>query len=98
MSVNPSDSTTVDFTASNELDYFSVCDRGRLAHHFIRGKKVYAKGTTRSTRGSRKAGVFLSLLCFLWFLSPFRLLPASSFQMVAVRGMVWPTVRTRASA
>src|ERR687888_1634961 len=42
MRVNPSDSAAVDLGAPDELDHFRVCDRGRLAHRLVRGKKLCA--------------------------------------------------------
>src|SRR5262245_13437842 len=42
MRVNPSNSPAVELAVPNEFDHFRVCDRGRLAHHCVRGKKLSA--------------------------------------------------------
>ena len=43
MRVNPSNSAAVDLVVPDELDYFRVCDQGRLAHHLVLGKKLCAR-------------------------------------------------------
>jgi len=41
--VNPPNSTAGDLVMPDELDYFKVCDQGRLAHHFVIGKKLWTR-------------------------------------------------------
>jgi hypothetical protein len=40
MRVKPSNSAAADLVVPDELDHFSVCHRGRLAHRFVQGKKL----------------------------------------------------------
>jgi len=40
MRVNPPNSAAVDLVMPDELNDFRVCDQGRLAHHFVLGKKL----------------------------------------------------------
>lgn len=42
MCINPSNATTVDLPVPDELNYFIVCDQGRVAHRFVCGKKLRA--------------------------------------------------------
>src|SRR5215475_13217585 len=42
-----------------------------LKSQVLKSQGLQGEGTTRSTKGTRKVGLFLCLLCFLWFLQLF---------------------------